>query len=318
MAKKSTFSTAAYGGEGWQQRSSNHKDEIGDIWDECGLQNEYGLLKSVMLHSPGAELEVSIDNPDNVQMLDKVDSSKAREEHAELVENYRQNGVCVHFLDRIGAVSPNQMFCADLFAMTPLGAVLARPASSVRAGEEVRMARGLSSKNIPIVRTLTGTATFEGADMIWINPDRVLLGQGLRTNQEAASQIGNLLAETEVELVPVDMPFGTMHLMGMVRIVSSKLALGWPRRTPHRVVTELQDAGYQVEFIPECDEFEHGKAFNFVTLGPGKILTVAGNSKAMRFYESLEIECVETPATELSKAAGAVGCLTGILKREMS
>ena len=292
MTKDSTFSTAAYGGEGWQQRHSPHQDDIGEIWGDCGLENEHGTLKSVILHSPDRELDASLDNPDRVQMLETVDSGKAREEHAVLVENYQSHGITVHTLDRIEPVSPNQMFCADLFAMTPQGAILARPASVVRAGEEVRMARGLAGNNIPILRTLTGNATFEGADMIWVNQDKVLLGQGLRTNQEAACQIGGILEERGVELISVDMPFGTMHLMGMVRVVSSRLALGWPRRTPHRVVTELRDAGYQVEFIPEIDDFEHGKAFNFVTLGPGKILTVAGNTAAIRFYESLGIECI--------------------------
>jgi N-dimethylarginine dimethylaminohydrolase len=316
MTKSSTFSSAAYGGEGWQQRNSSHQNDIGNIWGDCGLENEYGALKSVILHSPGAELDASQDKPDSLQMLETVDSGKAGEEHAMLVDSYQSHGINVHLLDRIEPVSPNQMFCADLFAMTPHGAILARPASVVRAGEEVRMARGLVGNNVPILRTLTGNATFEGADMIWINADKVLLGQGLRTNREAAHQIGGVLGETGVELIPVDMPYGTMHLMGMVRIVSSRLAIGWPRRTPHRVVTELREAGYQVEFIPEVDDFEHGKAFNFVTLGPGKILTVTGNTAAIRFYESLGIECIETPAIELSKAAGAVGCLTGIIKRE--
>ena len=102
----------------------------------------------------------------------------------------------------------------------------------------------------------------------------------------------------------------------MLRIVSSELALAWPRRTPHRAVSALRQAGYRVEFLPENDEFNYGKAFNFVTLGPMKILMVGDNPFALGYYESLGIECVETPAAELSKAAGAVGCLTGIVERE--
>ena len=200
--------------------------------------------------------------------------------------------------------------------MTPEGAILARPASSVRAGEEVQVARCLAQNDIPILKTLTGTATFEGADLIWLNRERAFLGQGLRTNSDAAAQISACLEEIGTTLVPVDMPFGTMHLMGMLRILDKDLALAWPRRTPHRVVTELRGAGYQVRFIPIHEDFEHGRGFNFVTLAPKKILTVGNNPAALRFYESLEIECIETPATELSKAAGAVGCLTGILRRE--
>jgi N-dimethylarginine dimethylaminohydrolase len=78
----------------------------------------------------------------------------------------------------------------------------------------------------------------------------------------------------------------------------------------------MRECGYAVVFLPESDDFESGRAFNFVTLGPRKILTVAGNPGARSFYEGLGIECIETPARELSKAAGAVGCLTGVLHRE--
>jgi N-dimethylarginine dimethylaminohydrolase len=112
------------------------------------------------------------------------------------------------------------------------------------------------------------------------------------------------------------MPFGTMHLMGMLRIVDANVAVAWPRRTPHRAVTVLREAGYNVHFVPEHDQFDHGKGFNIVTLGPGKILMAGNNPVARRFYESLQIECIETPASELSRAAGATGCLTGIVMRD--
>lgn len=75
--------------------------------------------------------------------------------------------------------------------------------------------------------------------------------------------------------------------MGMLRIVDHNLALAWPRRTPHAVFMALREAGYDVSFLPSIPDFEYQKAFNFVTLGPQKILMVAGNSGARSFYESL-------------------------------
>jgi len=56
---------------------------------------------------------------------------------------------------------------------------------------------------------------------------------------------------------------------------------------------------------------------NFVTLGPGRILMPAGNDRTRDWYEGLGIEVLETPMYELRKAAGAVGCLTGIVARDM-
>ncbi len=101
--------------------------------------------------------------------------------------------------------------------MTPEGAILARPASTVRAGEERQIARRLANLGIPILRTLTGTATFEGADALWLDERSVLLGRGLRTNDQAIRQISETLAEMSVDVIQVDLPIGTMHLMGILQ-----------------------------------------------------------------------------------------------------
>jgi arginine deiminase len=42
---------------------------------------------------------------------------------------------------------------------------------------------------------------------------------------------------------------------------------------------------------------------------------VAGNPASEAFYRDLGITCITAPADELAKAAGAVGCLTGVLRR---
>ncbi len=319
MTTNSTFNSAAYGGEGWQPRVDSHAEELGKVWATCGIENEWQRLSAVILHAPGDELLGSQEHPDKVQMLQSLDIDKAQQEHAQLVQTYQDHGVRVDFVDPDELPSPNQMFCADLMAMTPEGAVLARPASIVRAGEERQMARCLAKIGIPILKTLTGNATFEGADLMWLNRKQVILGRGLRTNSSAIDQITQLLNDMGTNVLAVDMPYGTMHLMGMLRIVDENLALAWPRRTPHAAVVALREAGYDVAFLPDnLTEFKHQKAFNFVTLAPRKILMVADNPAAHTYYESLQIECIETPAKELAKAAGAVGCLSGILHRQSS
>ena len=229
----------------------------------------------------------------------------------------RAEGVEVLTVDDVPEPTPNRMFCADLFAMTPAGAILARPASTVRAGEEVAVAPALAAARVPIVATLMGDATFEGADLMWLDEETALLGLGLRTNPAAAAQIIDTLVRMGVTALVADMPFGTMHLMGMLRIADKDLAIAWPRRTPHRAVMELRHRGYEVAFLPSEDEVQANRALNFVTLGPRRILMPAGNPSTKAWYESLGIEVLETPMFELRKAAGAVGCLTGIVAREM-
>jgi N-dimethylarginine dimethylaminohydrolase len=312
----SSFGTAAYGGDGWSPRSVPHAAEIGALWADCGLDSEWRRLTAVALRRPGAE--IAVDDVNASQFLGALDLPRAQAEHDALAEAYRAHGVAVVQVPDVAHPTPNRMFCADLFVMTPQGAILARPASTVRAGEEVAVAAALAAARVPILRTLTGRATFEGADLMWLDAETAVIGRGLRTNQAAIDQIGGLMAEIGRTLVAVDLPYGTMHLMGMLRIADADLAIAWPRRTPHAAVTALQERGFQVAFLRGEDEAETNKALNFVTLGPRKILMPAGGQAARRFYEGLGIEVVETPMAELKKAAGAVGCLTGVVAREMA
>ncbi|MDY0885263.1 dimethylarginine dimethylaminohydrolase family protein [Dongia soli] len=311
----STFGTSAYGGAGWVQREKPHGDELGGIWARHKIDSEWRPLQAVIVHQPGEELAASLEDPESVLMLEPLNLTRAREQHAAMVEAYEKLGVEVHHVMPEGDAPPNQMFCADLFVMTPQGAILARPAGQVRAGEERWAARRLADLGTPILKTLTGDATFEGADLMWLDEQTAMIGRGHRTNQAAIDQITAVLAEIGCETLAVDMPYGTMHFMGMLRIADSDLAICWPRRTPLATVKAVVERGYEVIFPPYEDDAESYRAMNFVTLGPRKIMMAAGLAKFQPFFEQHGIDCVTVATDELSKAAGNIGCLTGVLGR---
>ncbi len=315
----SSFGQPAYGGAGWSPRVAAHRDEIGALWGACGIDSEWRRLTRVALRRPGEELLMQEGSARDLLFSGRLDLSRAQAEHDAMAALYRREGVEVIEIAPSPAAMPNQMFCADLFAMTPEGAIIARPASTVRAGEEVEVAVGLAAARVPVLRTLTGQATFEGADLIWLDARTAALGLGLRTNRAALALIAETLAACGVEVLPFDMPFGTMHLMGMVRVLEADLAICWPRRTPHELVMALRERGHDVAFLPDetIGEAESSKGFNFVTLGPRRILMPGPNPACRAFYESLGIECIEAEMSELGLANGAVGCLTGIVAREM-
>jgi N-dimethylarginine dimethylaminohydrolase len=314
--ENSSFGTAAYGGDNWSQRVLTHQQELGSIWHNSAIDSEWRPLKSVLLHCPGDELLAAEDDPDAVQMLASLDLAKARDEHLAMTACYESLGIEVHHVMPEQPCLPNQMFCADLFVMTPQGAIIARPASTVRAQEERWVARVLANLGVPILRTLTGTATFEGADMMWLDNKTAMIGRGHRTNDAAIRQIEQTLNEIGCELICVDMPFGTMHFMGMLRIIDKDLAICWPRRTAHSTIKALQERGYEVLFPPFVDDQASYRGINFVTLGPRKVLMVKDLPITQSFLEAQGVECIVTSTDELSKAAGNVGCLTGVLARE--
>ena len=307
--------TAAYGGAGWSPRTASLRQEIGQVWGACGVTSEWSPLKAVLLHRPGAELEELAD-PDAVQMLSPLDADRAQHQHDALAQAYRDAGVAVHYVAPDETPPPNLMFVADLMFITPEGVVLGRPASTVRAGEERFVARRLAELGVPILRSVRGKGTFEGADAAWIDPQTVLLAIGLRTNAEGAAQVASLLREMEVEVISVGLPYGVMHLMGQLRFADRDLAIAWPGRVPHAAVEALRARGYTVLFLPDEGEAVRGMALNFVTLGPRWILMAAGNPITQAFYEDAGITCQTVEVDELIKAAGGIGCLTGVLERE--
>lgn len=308
--------STAYGGDGWQPRSQPLCDEVDGVWGSFGMDSEWASLKAVLLHRPGSEIEVSTD-PQSVQFEEPVDYDLARAQHDAIAQAYRDVGVTVHYLEPADEVPPNQMFMADLMFMTPEGMILARPASDVRAGEERQAACKLAGLGIPIVRSISGVGTFEGADALWLDPTTVILGRGLRTNAVGVAQITNVLEEMGVTVIVVDLPFGTMHLMGMLRIVDRDLATVYPRQLAVFGVEALRERGYEIAFLPDEHEAHQRSAHNYVTVGPREIVMPGNCPVTQAFYESYGITCHTVDVSELRKAADAIGCLSRILQREM-
>lgn len=310
----STTKPAAFGGPGWTPRETSMREDVGTIWTACGVSCEWSRLRDVLLHRPGAEL--AAEDPDAALMLERPDPDRVRAQHDALAAVYRAEGVTVHYVDPWEPPPPNQVFVADTMLATPEGIIVGRPASPVRAGEVRWVARRLAELGLPILRTVAGTGTFEGADALWLDSGTVLLGRSRRTNEAGAAQVASTLGEQGVDVVQVDVDRQAMHLMGAVRFLDAARAVVWPGRATPETVHALEDHGFHVLEGPDPDEALRGAALNFVTLAPGRIVMPAGNPVTQRFFEDAGVACATVGVDELAKAAGAIGCSTGILRRD--
>lgn len=307
--------SAAYGGEKWSPRTNDMRADMREQWGDWGSGSEVGRLRAVLLRRPGSELD-NIEDFDAVQMRADLNPALARAQHDTMADMYEAHGVVVHYVETNRDDKPNQMFIRDLLLMTPEGAIITRPASTVRAGEERFVAEALGRNGVPILMSVHGNGTFEGADCLWVDDDLCFLAEGLRTNTAGADQVERMLREIGVkEVVRVQLAWGAMHLDGVLALASNDVAVVWPYRTPSPVVRKLQERGFK---IVEVDEEEaHGlMPMNFVALEPGKIMMPKGGVRSAERYAAAGLEVLEVDISELMKAGGGVHCMTGFLKRD--
>ncbi|CAA9541411.1 MAG: NG,NG-dimethylarginine dimethylaminohydrolase 1 [uncultured Thermomicrobiales bacterium] len=308
--------TAAYGGAKWSPRPATLRDDMAQTWGDWGVASEVGTLRAVLLRRPGPELD-GIADFDAAQMRAGVLPEVARAQHDGLADAYCAHGVDVYYVEHGPPDKPNLMFVRDLMLMTPEGAIVTRPASTVRAGEERFVAEALAGAGVPILMTVHGGGTFEGADVAWVDRDLCFLAEGLRTNTEGADQVERMLREIGVaEVIRVGLPYGAMHLDGLLSLVDRDLAVVWPRRTPYAVVAKLRQRGFRLIEVPDEEEAQHRLPMNGVALAPGVLLMPTGGDTLRAAYDAAGVETHEVDVSELIKAGGGIHCMTGFLKRD--
>lgn len=312
---------AAYHGDGWRFRATSLEEDIlsGFGWASYHCDAEWGRLRAVQLYIPGPAIS-AIRDPNAVLHLASIDHSQLADQLNRLVKVYESLGVQVRVLptsivdDRR---HPNTVFQRDLFFQTRQGAVIARMASPVRAGEETYSSRSLAAMRVPIALTVGGRGTFEGADCLWANPNTVFCGIGKRTNEAGFEQVRHLLHQQGVSCIPLPIPSTVQHLLGCVQIISPGRALVRGDVVDAELLHGLRVGGLQPVLVEDSEEVLARQAFNFVVLSRDAVVMCAEAPQFRQTLQALQIDVVGVaPVSELAKAAGGLGCATGILHRE--
>jgi N-dimethylarginine dimethylaminohydrolase len=310
---------ASYGGPGWQSRTRSHAEEVsqGILWHACGVQSEVSDLASVLLARPVKRMFPG-GNANDWLLLDWPNYNLLKAQAARIASFYRSRGIEVFWAESDAPALPNFLFQRDLFFMTPEGAVLARPASRQRSLEARFCAAALSKLGIPILATPRGDAHFEGADALWLDSETVLLGVGQRTNSAGAAFVSSLLAEMRVATITVGLPSGVQHLLGVVNFVDYRLAMVRSDKLTVHLRRVLRDAGIEILPIAADAGVTKNLGMNFVVLSPRVVVMPAGCDSVRTVLHNNGIKVWELDVSEYCKAAGGLGCLTGILHRQMN
>lgn len=291
-------------------------EDMPAVWgDNFSVTSEIGTLRTVLVHRPGKEIE-NIKDPSAIYFRDFIDVEKARWEHDQLVQVYRDHGITVYNVDETDPSCPNAMYCHDLVLGTPEGVIVTRPGIKIRHNEVKYAAQEVAKHGVPIVKTIHGNGIFDGACATWVDRETVFVGTGSRCNKEGLVQVTDTFHHMGVKnVITLSIARNQNHLDGFLSIVDTNIAVTYPYITPDIIYEELEKRGFEFVEIPTFEE-KINFAANSVALEPGKIIMPKGSPRTVELLNKKGIEVIELDLDEIKKGGGSVHCLTAFLKRD--
>jgi N-dimethylarginine dimethylaminohydrolase len=210
----------------------------------------------------------------------------------------------------------DSVYVHDAVVVTDRGAVLGHMTKPQRQGEPEAMEDALRSSGVSILGRIRGRGRLEAGDVLWLDERRVAIGVGPRSNVEGARQLQHLACGVIDEVIVVPLPPGSFHLLGLVSIVDSDLAVA-SERLPRAVRDQFSDRGVTIVDVPRAEEAT--LACNVLALGPRRCVMAAGSPETVRRLESAGATVLVYEGNEISlKGNGGPTCLTRPLRRRSS
>jgi arginine deiminase len=298
-------------------RQTGFEQEMEALWGPFGADSECGVLRQVLMHIPGEELSlVNERNFEDWLFIEPVDPDRLRAQVEHLVAVYRSHGVDVQFVEGQRTDRPNAMFLRDLMLTTHQGVILARPGHVARRGEERAVAATLSRLGMPIVRSVAGDGTYDGACAMLVDRDLALVATSTRTNQAGADQVAEALSAMGVRtVIRCTTPWNQIHLDGCMNVVDRRTVVINPWQMPYDAVVALKAADVRIIEATALDELP-GAGINFVAVRPGFVIIPEGFRASEQLLSAHGIGFEAVAMDEVVKAGGEMHCLTGVLRRD--
>ena len=259
-------------------------------------------------------------DPEQWHYTDRPNLAAAQQEHDALVKILRHVGAEAIYHDELQPNRADAIYVHDPVLITDHGAIILQMGKPLRRGEEEAMARRLSQLEIPILHQMTGDATAEGGDLMWLDQNTLAAGQGFRTNRQGIEDLTRVLADQDITVMPVPLPYycgrdACLHLMSLISMIADDLAVAYPALLPVPFIQQLEERGIQLVEVPES-EF-HTMGTNVLTLAPRQCVALAGNPITKDGLQAAGCHVQTYVGSEVSlKAEGGPTCLTRPLLRQ--
>ncbi len=316
----------------------DYMEELEVIWGEkWGAQSEIGKLEVALVQRPGTEVAPPPEHLKWYQFRARPDPRKCQEEHDKFVDVLRAEGVRVHYI-----TPPLDWLMKEPYGVQHVrmaggtrdpglvvngGAIIGRMSLPYRRGEEYWWAKAAMTLGCPILYTVRGEGTFEGGNVVWLDPTHVCIGRSARTNQDGIDQVATILRTLqppveEIKIVPLpgwlrnlEWPAGGFaHLDCVFGYADEALAVIYPAAVPYDFIEYLRRREINLIEVPP-DEAKD-VACNIVALEPGKIMMIKGFTKTQNMLEREGVDVLEFDYTQLAPIGGGPHCATGPLIRQ--
>jgi len=288
-----------------------------------GAQNMVGRLRRVVVKRP-AEAFVSVEKIERewqrLGFTAPPDLKKAEEEFSKLEEILRQEGVEILYLPADERTTLDSIYTHDPVLITEAGAIILQMGKKERAGEPEAFEDALKSWGVPTLGRLSGKATAEGGDLLWLDEKTFVAGLGFRTNQEGIDQLQEILRPLGVKVLAYDLPYWAgpgevLHLMSFISLLDVDLAVVYKRLLPVAFYKLLLERGIELVDIPE-EEFPT-QGCNVLAISPRRVVILKGNPITATRLRQAGCFVYELPGEEIAfKGSGGPTCLTRPLLRE--
>lgn len=284
-----------------------------------GINSECDQIQSVVISCPKVNYS-KIKTPSDVMHNEKISYSKLAEEFSLYSNLLRSLNIEVYRTDDFLEFNTNEsyfnmIYSRDLAVVTNSGIIISNMYYKVRKLEPTKMMSFFTKLDIPILNIIKDECTLEGADVLWIKEDIVLVGVGNRTNINGFNQVNRILKQLNVKAIPVQVPNGIQHLLGIMNFISKDTVMMRVDIISRDLYNILRSLKYKIIHIKESDEVKYKQSMNIVTVSSNEIIMPDDCPQTEKIYRDNGICVHKTPIKELRKGAGGLACATLVLKR---
>jgi len=247
------------------------------------------------------------------------DFPAAQREHDRLCGLLADSGAEVVFLPASDALTLDAVYAHDASLATGIGLILMNPAKPNRVAEARAQADFGAELGIPVFGEIAPPGCTEAGDIVWLDPQTLLVGLSYRTNRAGIEQLRVLLAPKGIEVLSAPLPYGPgpsacLHLMSLMSMLDERTILVDLPWLAVETVELLRSRDFRLLEIEPGER--DSLACNVLSLGARRLVTLDQNLRTNKRLCEAGFEVLTFPGAELCiNGSGGPTCLTRPLRR---